>query len=150
MNTEINQQVMEMLGDRLAEPTSEYIFPAPTFVTMQGEFVAVDLDAGLLAARFPVLQRDLNPYGYMQGGMIAAAVDNTIGPLSVLVAPANVTRSLEMKYSLPVTLEMKEILVEAKLVQHEGRWLHFTADVRAAGRQRLARARAVHVIVSKN
>jgi len=34
----------------------------------------------------------------MQGGMIAAAVDNTIGPLSFLVAAPNVTRRLEMKY----------------------------------------------------
>jgi len=145
----INNQIMEMLANKLAEPQSGFIFPAPTFVTMQGEFVSVDIEAGLLAARFPVLQRDLNPYGYMQGGMIAAAVDNTIGPLSVLVAPVNVTRTLEMKYSLPVTLDTREILVEAKFSRRDGDWLHFLADVRDAGRQRLARARAVHVIIGQ-
>jgi acyl-coenzyme A thioesterase PaaI-like protein len=144
---DVGLQVMEMLGEKLGERVSDFLFPPPVFTTMQGEFVSVDMDAGLLAARFPVLQRDMNPYGYMQGGMIAAAVDNTIGPLSVLVAPPNVTRTLEMKYSLPVTQDIDTITVEAKLLEQDGRWLRFSADVRSPDGQRLARAKAVHVLM---
>ncbi|HKJ27314.1 MAG TPA: PaaI family thioesterase [Anaerolineales bacterium] len=146
-NDEINEKMMQLLKERLGERVSEFMFPPPVFTTMEGEFVAVDPDAGTLTARFPVRQRDLNPYGIMQGGMIAAAVDNTIGPLGVLVAQPNVTRSLEMTYSQPVRPAMGEILVEARLVKREDRWLHFAADVRDGDGARLARAKAVHVIV---
>jgi len=94
----LSAYVMGILRDRLGDRVAEYAFPPPVFALMKGEFVELDLDAGLLSARFPVLESYLNPYGSMQGGMIAAAVDNTLGPLSVLVAPPNVTRRLEVKY----------------------------------------------------
>ena len=68
------------------------MIPPPVFTSMQGEFVDFDLEEGILVTRFPVRQDYLNPYGAMQGGMVAAAVDNTLGPLSMLVAPPNVTR----------------------------------------------------------
>jgi hypothetical protein len=84
----------------------------------------------------------------MQGGMIAAAVDNTLGPLSVMVAPVNVTRTLEMKYSQPVMPEMGFILGNAKLVKRDDPKLYFEATVRAPDGQRLARCKAVHWIVA--
>jgi acyl-coenzyme A thioesterase PaaI-like protein len=114
---------------------------------MAGEFIALDLDAGVLAAQFPVRESYLNPYGTMQGGMIAAAVDNTLGPLSMLVAPPNVTRRLEMTYSRPVTLDMDAILVEARLIERRDRWLIFRADVRSRDGLRLVRAKATHWII---
>jgi len=33
--------------------------------------------------------------------MVAAAADNTLGPLSVLVAPPNLTRRMEITYARP-------------------------------------------------
>jgi acyl-coenzyme A thioesterase PaaI-like protein len=54
-----------------------------------------------------LLEKYRNPFGTMQGGMIATAVDNTIGPLRDVVAPPNVTRTLEMRYSHPVNSEME-------------------------------------------
>jgi acyl-coenzyme A thioesterase PaaI-like protein len=116
---------------------------------MQGEFVAVDVEAGTLTARFPVFEHYLNPYDGVQGGMIAAAVDNTLGPLSMLVAPPNVTRRLEMTYSRPVSLDMGHIIVVGKLVERDGRQLQFAADVRSSSGVRLARARATHWIVGQ-
>jgi acyl-coenzyme A thioesterase PaaI-like protein len=113
---------------------------------MKGEFVELDPDAGSLTAQFPVLESYLNPYGTMQGGMVAAAVDNTLGPLSVLVAPPSVTHQLKMTYSRPVTMEMGYIVVAAKLLQRQGRLLFFSADVRSRQGVRLARAKAVHWI----
>jgi acyl-coenzyme A thioesterase PaaI-like protein len=40
-----------------------------------------------MTVRFPFDVRFTNPMGVMQGGMIAAAIDNALGPLSYLVAP---------------------------------------------------------------
>jgi acyl-coenzyme A thioesterase PaaI-like protein len=137
---EITKKVM---GDRMGE----FTFPPPVFREMEGEFVTLDLDAGELSARFPVPERYLNPYTTMQGGMVAAAVDNTIGPLSTLVAPVNVTRKLELTYSHPATPEMGHILVKARLVERQERKLTFEAEVRSPEGLRLARAKAVHWIL---
>ena len=145
----VPSEIMQILRDRLGAETDAYTIPPPIFTTMEGEFVEVDLDVGLLTARFPVLERYLNPYHTMQGGMIAAAVDNTVGPLSMLVAPPNVTRRLEMTYSQPVTLEMEYIVVDAELLERDGHWLRFRADVRTPEGLRLARSKATHWIVEE-
>jgi acyl-coenzyme A thioesterase PaaI-like protein len=116
---------------------------------MEGEFLELDLDAGSLTARFPILESWLNPYGTMQGGMMATAVDNTLGPLSILVASPNVTRHLEMTYSRPATLDMGHVIVSARLLERQGNRLLFRADVRSPGGPRLARAKAVHWIIDE-
>jgi acyl-coenzyme A thioesterase PaaI-like protein len=141
--------VMDVIQRRLGDRVDEFRIPPPVFGAMQGEFLAFDLDGGWLTARFPVLEEYLNPYGSMQGGMVAAAVDNTLGPLSMLVAPPNVTRRLEMKYSRPITTDLEFIIVTAKLVERKGRWLTFSAKVEDQEEMLLARARAVHWIVDE-
>jgi acyl-coenzyme A thioesterase PaaI-like protein len=143
----VSAEVLRALTDRLGSSAGRYRIPPPVFIHMQGEFMAVDVEAGTLTARFPLFEHYLNPYDRVQGGMIAAAVDNTLGPLSMLVAPPNVTRRLEMIYSRPVSLEMRYINVAGRLLEREGRQLVFAADVLAAGGVRLARARATHWIV---
>jgi acyl-coenzyme A thioesterase PaaI-like protein len=142
-STLVSETLRRKLGDRV----DEYAFPPPVFAAMQGEFLEIDLDSGTLTVQFPVLDNYLNPYGTMQGGMIAAAVDNTLGPLSVLVAPPNVTRRLEMVYSRPVTPDLGYIVVTSKLLERRGRWLFFRADVYDNNGRRLARASAAHWII---
>ena len=83
----------------------------------------------------------------MQGGLVAAAADNTLGPLSMLVAPPNVTRTLDMKFSQPVTPDLENIIVKARLQERDGRRLIFTAEVRDQSGKLLARARALHWII---
>jgi acyl-coenzyme A thioesterase PaaI-like protein len=139
----IAEAIRERLGDRM----EEFLIPPPVFLTMRGEFLTFDAQAGVLDARFPVLEEYLNPYGAMQGGMVAAAVDNTLGPLSMLVAPPNVTRRLQMKYSRQVTPEMGHITVRARLLERKGRWLAFSAEARDLEGALLARAQARHWIV---
>ena len=146
-STDFSSAIMDRLRDRLGDRTGDYVLPPPVFSAMQGEFIAVDLDAGTLTARFPVLETYLNPYGTMQGGMIAAAVDNTLGPLSMLVAPPNVTRRLNMTYSRPITRDLEFIIVEARLLERKGRWLFFRAEVRTPGALCLARSKARHWII---
>ena len=139
--------IMDIIQERLGDRLDDYLIPPPIFITMQGEFMEFDLDSGTLTTRFPVLDEFRNPYGSMQGGMVAAAVDNTIGPLSMLVAPPNVTRRLEMKYSRPVTSEFEYITVKGRLVGRKGSQLTFNAEVRDLQGALLARARAIHWIV---
>jgi acyl-coenzyme A thioesterase PaaI-like protein len=139
--------VMQAIQAKLGERVDDYLIPPPVFTVMQGQFVAFDEQEGSLKTRFPVLMEYCNPYKAMQGGMIAAAVDNTLGPLSMLVAPPNVTRRLEMKYSRPVIPEMGFIEVQARFLGQEGQLLNFSAEVRDMEGRLLARAKASHWIV---
>jgi acyl-coenzyme A thioesterase PaaI-like protein len=139
--------IMEILHDRLGDRIDEFMLPPPVFDFMRGEVLDFDPDSARLKVRFPVLENYLNPYGAMQGGLVAAAADNTLGPLSMLVAPPNVTRTLNMKFSHPVTPELEFIIVEAKLQEQDGRRLNFTAEIRDQEGKLLARARALHWIV---
>ena len=139
--------IMDILHQRLGDRIDEFLLPPPVFDFMRGEVLDFDPDSAHLKVRFPVLEDYLNPYGVMQGGLVAAAADNTLGPLSMLVAPPNVTRNLDMKFSHPVTPELEYIIVEARLQEQDGRRLKFSAEVRDQGGQLLARARALHWIV---
>ena len=139
--------IMETLQARLGDRIDEFILPPPVFDFMRGEVLDFDPDSAYLKVRFPVLEDYLNPYGVMQGGLVAAAADNTLGPLSMLVAPPNVTRTLNMKFSHPVTPDLEYIIVDAKLQERNGRRLNFTADIRDQEGKLLARARALHWII---
>jgi hypothetical protein len=81
--------------------------------------------------------------------MVAAALDNTLGPLSVLVAPPNVTRRLEITYSRSVTVDMGHIVVRAEFLERRERWLFFRTDVRTPAGLRLTRAKASHWILQE-
>jgi acyl-coenzyme A thioesterase PaaI-like protein len=140
--------VYDILRARLGDRIDDYAVPPPVFSAMQGQFLTFDVDRASLRARFPVLESYLNPYGTMQGGVMAAAIDNTLGPLSMLVAPPNVTRRLEVTYSQPATLDMGHVVVSARLLERNGRWLHLRADARSPEGARLARAKATHWVLN--
>ena len=143
----ISRLIIDLIEKRLGERAREYLIPPPVFETMGGEFLEFDSDAGCLKARFPVLEAQLNPYGSMQGGMVAAAIDNTLGPLSMLVAPPNVTRRLAVKYSRQATREMGAIVVKARFLERDGRWLRFQAEARDLDGRVVARTTALHWVL---
>lgn len=146
----VHHQVLSAIRSNLSESFETYHIPPPVFGFMQAEFIEYDPKKKRLAVRFPILESYLNPYGAVQGGILAAAVDNALGPLSVLVAPPNLTRRLEMTYSKPVKIEMKYILVEARFIEQVGQSLVFAADVRDPEGVRLARAKATHWIIAES
>ena len=121
--------------------------PPPIFVEMDGRIETMDMAQAQLTISFPIQPRYQNPVGYMQGGMIAAAVDNAIGPLSFLVAPPSVTKTLTMSYLLPVQPSHERIWVTARFLGREGAQLRFTADVHTADGTLLAQAEALHSIL---
>lgn len=141
------KQLREIIEQRLGEQVGDFLLPPPVFTSMQGEILELDIPNGRLAARFPIMKSYLNPYGSVQGGMLAAAVDNTIGPLSVAVAPPNVTRTLELKYSRPAVPEMEYIVVQARLAGRDGRRLVFEARASEPQGHKLATCTAVHYVI---
>ena len=144
---ELSNQIIAALHRQHGDRIGQYAFPPPIFNAMQGQILDFDSQQAVLSVRFPVLESWLNPYGMMQGGMLAAAMDNAIGPLGALVAPANVTRHMEVKYSRAATLDIGFVCVIARLVERDGRWLIFKAEANDPDGLRLARAKARHWIL---
>jgi uncharacterized protein (TIGR00369 family) len=127
--------------------TGKLQLPPPVFVEMGAEIVDMSLTEKCLTVRFPVESRFQNPMGFMQGGMIAAAVDNVIGPLSFIVAPPSVTKTLTIEYLRPIPPDMAEIMVTARLVEEDGRQLTFTAEVKRGQDTVLAKATALNIVM---
>lgn len=128
---------------------SDLQIPPPVFEEMGGEFVEMDLEKKEVVVRFPILKKFENPMGYMQGGMIAAAVDNAIGPLSFMVAPPSVTKTLTMEYLRPIASHYEQVLVRATCTSVGEREATFTAVVSTEQGTTLARAEAHHVIMKR-
>lgn len=147
------QQLMEVMASQGAAGLK---LPPPVFIDMETEvrdYRPGDTEAGgvgaSMTARFPVLERYQNPMGVMQGGMVAAAVDGVIGPLSYLVAPPSVTSQLMMTYLAPATEGTEYVEVTARLVSRAGRQLVFDATVTASDGTEIAIARASQAIVRR-
>ena len=146
----LSEELIAMMQDNLEGVEHHVQIPPPAFDDMEGEIGKFDQEDSLLTVRFPILQKYLNPFGNMQGGMIAAAVDNAVGPLSMLMAPPNFTRNLEMKYKKTINSDLGHITVIAKFVQQKKRFLYFEATVLDNLGDELATAKAVNWIIEKN
>ncbi len=147
------QHLMEVMASQGAAGLK---LPPPIFTDMETEvrdYRPGDTEAGgvgaSMTARFPVLERYQNPMGVMQGGMVAAAVDGVIGPLSYLVAPPSVTSQLTMTYLAPASEGTEFVEVTARLVSRAGRQLVFDATVTAPDGTEIAVARASQTIVRR-
>lgn len=140
-------EILQLVEERFQGDIKTIEIPPPVFLAMKGEFISVEVEQGCLCCRFPILAEQLNPYGHMQGGIISAAIDNTIGPLSMLVAPPNVTRRMELKYSRPVTSDLGCIYVTARYVEQKKRMLFFEAEVTDEAGDEYASATSTHWII---
>ncbi len=127
--------------------TTPLVLPPSSFTMMHCEMIAYDEKEMSLVVQIPLSPLWLNPYGTMQGGLIEAAIDNTVGPLSLLVAPMNMTRSIETKFIKAVTLESEHIYVHAKLIEHRKKRLTFEVSVQDKDGEIFTKSKVVNFIL---
>ena len=145
MMNSMTHDFFKMLKDKIPDQSGLEI-PPKIFTDMGGEII--DYHKGdSLTVRFQVQERYQNPLGSMQGGMIAAAVDNTIGPLSMLLAEPNMTHTLELEFLKPASGSLEYIDVRASLRERQKRRLVFSAEVLDPEQRVLAKATAIHLVV---
>jgi uncharacterized protein (TIGR00369 family) len=119
--------------DRLAAGVPDEIrkrLPPPCLLDMQAEPIEY-VDGERLVMRFPVLERYQNPFGFMQGGFVLAALDNTLGPFSFLIAPPSVTQQVTINYVRPVTPDQAHLTCIATVLERTRKTLYLTG--RAVG-----------------
>jgi uncharacterized protein (TIGR00369 family) len=72
----------------------------------------------------------MNPLGFMQGGILVAAMDNAIAPLSYMLAPPNITKEINASFKRPVTQSDRYIDVYASMIEKSSTHIVLQADVR--------------------
>lgn len=121
--------LITLFKSKLGDKIDDFTLPPPIFSIMECEVIAYDEAEKSLTIKMPLLKQWLNPYGTMQGGMIDTAIDNAVGPLSMLVAPPNMTRTIETKLLKAISVDVGHIYVVAHLVEQKKRRLTFEAKV---------------------
>ena len=109
----------DVVAGRVAPP------PAPALLGWQP--LAVDPEAGTIEAAFTATERFLNPIGVIQGGILAAMLDDTLGPaLVATLGPGQFapTTDLHVQFLRPVRPGR---LTGRGRVVHRGRDIAFLA-----------------------
>jgi len=135
----------ELLGERI----KEYDLPAPSYSVMESEIVEFDKEQNLLTIKMPIRKTWLNPYDTMQGGMIIGAMDNAVGPLSMLIAPLNMTRSIDSKLKKAITMDLEFIYITARLLEWKKRRLTFDVVVKDRDGEVYASATMINWIIEE-
>jgi len=134
---------------RMAEKAATQGFaleiPPRSMLEMDGRFEHYE-NRKVLHCSFDSAERFTNPMQVMQGGFIAAAVDNTMGPLSYLAAnQATTTLDLNVSYIRPVKTG-RRLRVEAQIVSRGRRTMYMEAQVCDADGKLLAKATS-HMLI---
>ena len=113
---------------KLAPSNTSMELPPKVFLDMQGDFIEF-VKGVKLVARFPNLERYMNPFGFMQGGIIVAAIDNTISPLSYISAPPSITKEINTTYKRPIKACDEFIQVIASIAKTSATHIMLHAEV---------------------
>jgi uncharacterized protein (TIGR00369 family) len=125
MNKDIMQRVLELMPSDTGMD-----LPPRVFSDMEGEFI--DLVEGIsLTARFPNKDRYMNPMGFMQGGIITAAIDNTVSPLSFMLGSPNVTQTISTTFKRPIKKTDRFVIVNASMIEKTETHIVMQAEVKS-------------------
>lgn len=139
--------ITKLFNDTLGDKVDEYLLPPPSYELMKCEALEFDSKKKSLVVKVAILKEFLNPYGTFQGGLILGAIDNAVGPLSMMIAPPNVTRDITSKLLKPITMDLEYIYVTVTLFEEKKRRLIFDAVVRDKDETIYAKARLTNWII---
>ena len=121
--------------------------PPPTFEYLNGE--VLEQTPGTVRCRFRPTEEMTNPWGAVQGGILAAFFDDTMGPAVVSVASGRgfTTVSLNVSY-LRAARPGEPVVCEATVVKHGRTQAYVEAALtRESDGTLLARATAVNLFL---
>lgn len=133
--------------DLMSKQYPDAQLPPECFALMKAEYIDYE-SRMMLKISFPVLPEYLNPMKSMQGGFIAAAFDNVIGPLSYLAARATCV-SLDMHTNFIRPIYAGDLLtITARVVIRGRSTMNISAEgVNAKGK--LVASCSSHLIIVK-
>ncbi|EQA46844.1 hypothetical protein LEP1GSC050_1185 [Leptospira broomii serovar Hurstbridge str. 5399] len=127
MAQENHLQDMQKEWEKFSKAAPSLKVPPPAFKELSGEFVSY-VRKKELTCSFYIEPRFSNPMGVFQGGFLAAAFDNTFGPLCYLAA-GKPTTTLELSVSyIRMVKENQRIRVTARVVARGNQHIYLEAE----------------------
>jgi uncharacterized protein (TIGR00369 family) len=92
--------------------------PPPSARLLGWRFVGLDAATGVLSCSFEATEAFLNPAGVVQGGILAAMLDETMGPVTAAVSGGEIfAQTLEMKVNYLRAGRVGTLFGEGRIVQ---------------------------------
>ncbi len=125
--------------------------PSPVRVLLGWEVLEVNPEVGVIRAQFEAKPEFLNPTGAIQGGMLAAMLDNVLGAaLAARLKPGQFVVTLELKTSYIHPAKVGALVGEGRVV-NMGRTICFLeGELHAPDGNLIATATATALIVSED
>jgi uncharacterized protein (TIGR00369 family) len=121
--------------------------PPPAAMTLGWELVEADPEAGTIEVAFTAGEQLLNPVGMVQGGFLAAMLDDTLGPALVATLPAGKfapTLDLHVQFVRPA--RPGRLTGRGRVVHRGGRICYLAGELTDAGGELVATATATAMI----
>ena len=115
--------------------------------TLGWELLAVDPDAGTIEVAFQAVEAFLNPAGTVQGGFVAAMLDDTLGPALVATLEGNQfapTLDLQIQFHRPT--RPGRLVGSGRVVRRAGDVAFLAGELRDESGAVLASATATAVV----
>lgn len=124
--------------------------PPPSSLSLKLQYTGFE-KGRMLKARMPFQKEMTNPIGLMQGGFIAAGIDDVMGPLSYMAAGQPVvTLQLSVTYLRPFLASDEAVEIEATVINQTRTTLYMEATVKNQKGQLLCKATSQNMLVSKD
>ena len=117
-------------------------FTRPPSAAMMGwTLLEMDIEQRRIRIGFTATEAFLNPVGYVQGGMLAAMLDDTMGPAAIMMERgAKLVSTIDMNVSFIAPAKPGALFAEGRVIQH-GKTISFVeAELRDEAGTLLARA----------
>ena len=123
--------------------------PAPPAAALLGfKLLEIDPEQGTLRAQFEATPQFLNPMGNVQGGFLAAMLDDTMGPALVsTLGPDEFAPTLELKVSFLRPAKLGTLVGEGRVVSKGSSIAFLSGELRAPDGELVATATATARIV---
>lgn len=133
-----------------AKTGKDFQFPPPSLETLQVEYTTVEPGKRIIA-KFPYQKRFSNPVGLYQGGFLAAAIDEVLGPLSYITAGTPcMTLSLNVTYLKAFPESLGHVVIEGSVLQKTKSLIFLRAEVRSPTGDLIAHAESHATIMRED
>ena len=103
------------------------VAPPPAADLLGWELVSVDPEAGTIEVAFTATEQFLNPVGVIQGGLLAAMLDDTLGPaLVAMLSPGQFAATTDLHVQFLRPARPGRLTGHGRVV-HRGRDIAFLA-----------------------
>lgn len=125
--------------------------PAPPAAQLLGwRLVEINPEQGTITVEFQARPEFVNPVGVIQGGFLAAMLDDTLGPaLVATLGPEEFAPTIELKVNFIRSARVGPLMAKGRVV-HKGKSLAFLqGELRTVDGQLIATASATAYIQTK-